>query len=213
MQKETIKTWLIIVLAAALVLTYAGPYLKSGITGAFATDYSGADGTINGSYYKGFKDAPITIVEYSDFQCPYCSRGWQVMKQVEEDYVKSGKVKIIFKNFPLSFHPQAQPAALAALCAGEQGKFWEFHDKLFANQNLLGDSLYSQTATELKLDLAKFNSCYQSQKYLSQINSEMKDGQSKGISGTPGFLVNGQAVIGAQPYSVFQQIIDAELKK
>jgi len=168
---------------------------------------------IGDSPVKGDDDAPVTIIEFSDFQCPFCSRFYsQTLPQLEEEYVKTGKVKFVYKHFPLdNIHPQATPAALASECAKEQGKFWEYHDLVFNNQGSLGDASYKQWAAELSLDSAKFDECYESQKYLDDVRSGLQEGSGAGIRGTPGFLLNGQLISGAQPFAVFQAAIEAEL--
>ena len=160
----------------------------------------------------GDEDAPVTIVEFSDFQCPFCKKANdEALNLVKEDYVKTGKVKLVFRDFPLEFHPEAELAALAAECADEQGKFWEYHDVLFANQDSLGDAKYKAWAEELGLDTEQFNDCYKSLKYLDDVRGDMADGQKYGVSGTPAFFVNGRLISGAQPYSVFKQEIENAL--
>ncbi|MEW5896892.1 MAG: thioredoxin domain-containing protein [Nanoarchaeota archaeon] len=159
----------------------------------------------------GSSDAPVTILEFSDFQCPFCKRGYETMKQVEGAYIISGKVRLVFRNFPLSFHEEAKPAALAAACAKEQGEFWKYHDKLFENQDVLGADNYKKWAKELGLDTEKFNNCLESKKYEDEIEADIADGQSYGITGTPAFFVNGRLISGAQPYEVFVDEIEAVL--
>jgi len=162
----------------------------------------------------GSPDAPVTIIEFSDFQCPFCARfSLDTLPQLKENYISKGKVRMVFRDFPLGFHAQALPAAEAAECADEQGKFWEMHDKIFQNQGSLGTSSYKQWAKDLGLDSAKFDACLDSGKYANEVNKDLQDGQSAGVSGTPTFFINGKEVVGAQPFSVFQQVIDAELKK
>ncbi len=161
---------------------------------------------------KGDADAPVTIVEFSDFQCPFCGNFYnKTLGLIEDEYVKTGKVKIIFRDFPLSFHPEAQPAAEAAECASEQGKFWEFHDKVFSSQATMGAASYKQWAADLGLNTKQFNDCVDSNKYRSEVLADFADGQAAGVSGTPTFFINGQKIVGAQPFSVFKQVIDAEL--
>lgn len=163
---------------------------------------------------EGKSDAPVTIIEFSDFQCPFCGRFYsQTLLQLRKEYVDTGKVKVIYRDFPLSFHPEAQKAAEAAECADEQGKFWKMHDKIFENQETMGLASYKKWATEFGLDSAKFNQCLDSGKYVSEVQKDFSDGQSAGVSGTPTFFINGQEVVGAQPFSVFKQVIDAELAK
>ncbi|MCB0328836.1 MAG: thioredoxin domain-containing protein [Bdellovibrionales bacterium] len=160
---------------------------------------------------KGPKDATVTIIEFSDFECPYCSRANETMEQVMKEY--KGKVRVAFKNLPLPFHKNAKPAAAAALAAGEQGKFWEMHDKLFENQRELSDDFFKKTAEELGLDVKKFLADMTSEKVNKQIEEDMKLARENGISGTPGFFVNGVAVKGAQPFPVFKDVIDRWLNK
>jgi protein-disulfide isomerase len=162
---------------------------------------------------KGSSDAPVTIVEFSDFQCPFCSRFHSdTLPQIENEYIKTGKVQFAYMHFPLdTIHPQATPAALASECANEQGKFWEYHNLIFQNQQSLGDAGYKAWAQQLSLDTQKFDECYASQKYIGKVRGDLQKGSAAGIQGTPGFLVNGQLVSGAQPFSVFKQVIDAAL--
>lgn len=165
--------------------------------------------------YEGYPsigpaDAPITIVEFSDFQCPYC-RQWN--QTVYEPLMAAypGKIRLVYRNLPLtSIHPDAQGAAEAAMCANEQNKFWEFHDKLFAGEGL-GAGVYSQYASDLGLDVNKFESCVKQGKYRQAVQDDSDFALNLGINSTPTFFVNGLAVVGAQPLSVFQQVIDKEL--
>ncbi|MCE9668167.1 thioredoxin domain-containing protein [Myxococcus stipitatus] len=159
---------------------------------------------------KGPDNAPITIVEFSDFQCPFCSRAIGTVDEVVKAY--DGKVKLVFRQFPLDFHKEAQKAAEASLCANDQGKFWEMHDKLFANQSALQVENLKKYAGELKLDQAKFDACLDSGEKAGTVKSDMADGQKVGVSGTPAFFINGIMLSGAQPVDEFKSIIDAELK-
>ncbi len=165
----------------------------------------------------GSANAPITIIEFSDFECPYCGRFFdETLPQIKTDYVDTGKVKIVYRDFPLQFHPEAMPAALAADCAGEQGKYYEYHNKLFENQDSLGVANFKAWASELGLNTVQFNSCLDTQKYANEINKDTQDGINAGVSGTPTFFignpVNGYVkVVGAQPYSVIRSVIDKEL--
>jgi len=155
----------------------------------------------------------VTIIEFSDYQCPYCRKFWtEAYSQIKEEYIDTGKVKLIFRDFPLSFHPMAEPSAQAAECAGEQGKFWQMHDKLFKEGVSGGVTAFKQYAADLKLDMEKFNSCLDSGQMANEIRKDFLDGQQAGVQGTPGFFVNGKVVSGAQPFSVFQQIIEQELR-
>ncbi len=164
--------------------------------------------------FLGKEDAPITIVEFSDFQCPFCSRfDEDTLPELKEKYIDTGKVKFVYRDYPLEFHQYAQKAAEASECADEQGKYWEYHDILFKNQDKLTvDDLKKYTA-ELKLDTTKFNECLDSSKYKEEVEKDFNDGQSYGVSGTPAFFVNGILISGAQPFSAFEEIIEQELNK
>ncbi len=158
---------------------------------------------------KGAKDAPIVIVEFTDFQCPFCSRVQSTLEKIFNDY--PGKVQLIFKDLPLDFHKQAKDAHIAAQCANEQGKFWEYHDILFKNQTQLFPDKLKEYAKQLELDMDKFNQCYDERKYEKYVNESIEQAQNLGISGTPTFFVNGRIIRGAQPFDQFKQIIDEEL--
>jgi protein-disulfide isomerase len=161
---------------------------------------------------NGDKDAPVTIVEFSDYECPFCARFFdQTYSQIKEKYIDTGKVKLIFRDFPLSFHTQAQKAAEAAECAGEQGKYYDMHDKLFAEGVAGGVASFKGYAKSLGLDTAKFDSCLDNGDMASEVQKDFLDGQQAGVQGTPGFFVNGVPISGAQPFSVFEQVIEAAL--
>lgn len=162
----------------------------------------------------GDADAKVTIVEFSDYECPFCGRYFtQTYPQLKKDYVDTGKVKIVFRDYPLPFHSNAQKAAEAAECADDQGKFWEMHNKLFSNQQALDVASLKKYAGELALDQTKFDECLDSGKYESEVQNDLSQGGSYGVSGTPSFFVNGIMLVGAQPYSEFKKLIDAELAK
>ena len=165
---------------------------------------------ITGSPVKGPASAKVTIVEFSDFQCPYCKRGFDTMEQLIKAYPND--VKVVFKHFPLPFHNEAEPASKAAWAAQQQGKFWEYHETLFKNQDKLGADFYIKTATDLKLDVEKFKKDMASEAAAKQIKADTEIGQNNGIQGTPGFFVNGVAVKGAYPAEHFKGIIDRWLK-
>ncbi len=165
---------------------------------------------IGNSPVKGPENAKITIIEFSDFQCPYCSRGKETMDQVLKAYPND--VKVAFKNLPLPFHAEALPAAKAALAAQKQGKFWEMHDKLFDNQQKLKSGYYEEAAKELGLDLEKFKKDMADPAIEKQINEDKEIAAKNDIQGTPGFFVNGVAVKGAYPVDHFKTIIDRWLK-
>lgn len=171
---------------------------------------------------KGNADAPLTIIEFSDFQCPFCMKFHsETLPLIEQNYIETGKVKFVYRDFPIeSIHPNAVPAALASECADEQGKFWQFHDMLFNNQELWAkqDSIKSsQTfmtfAEKLSMNMDIFGTCLSTAKYSDEINKDLQDGRSYGITGTPGFFVGNDdlgfvKIQGAKDFSVFQQILD-----
>jgi protein-disulfide isomerase len=160
---------------------------------------------------KGPANAKVTIIEFSDFQCPYCKRGRDTMEELLKAYPKD--VKVVFKHYPLPFHKEAEPSARAAWAAQQQGKFWEFHDAMFNNQDKLGTDFYLATAKELKLDEAKFKADMNSEAATKAVKEEAEAGSKNGIQGTPGFFVNGVAVKGAYPASHFKGIIDRWLNQ
>jgi protein-disulfide isomerase len=160
---------------------------------------------------KGPANAKVTVLEFSDFQCPYCKRGRDTMEELLKAYPND--VKVVFKHYPLPFHKEAEPAARASWAAQQQGKFWEYHDILFNNQDKLGSDFYLATARELKLDEAKFKADMASEAAAKQVKEDADAGSKNGIQGTPGFFVNGVAVKGAYPTSHFKTLVDRWLNK
>ena len=161
----------------------------------------------------GPEDAPVTIIEFSDFQCPYCARFQsQTLPQILSGY--GDRVRFVYRDFPLtSLHANALKAAEAADCANEQGAYWKYHDLLFQNQSGLDDASLKNYAASLGLDTGVFNQCLDSDKYLSEIQKDEQDGITAGVQGTPSFFINGMPLTGAQPYSAFQTAIEAALKE
>lgn len=169
-------------------------------------------------YVFGEADAPITVVEFSDFQCSFCARFFQnVIPLIEENYIKTGKVKLVYRDFPLDIHPEAYKAALAGKCAKEQGKFKEMHDDLFGKQQEWSVStnvqeVFSKYAKDAGMDVKQFDECMSTQKFATEVRKDFVDGAAVGVSGTPAFFVNGKLVSGALPYDkFFKPIFDAEL--
>lgn len=173
------------------------------------TRYDVAEG---GNPAIGPVGAPVTIIEFSDYQCPYCKRWYDtVNSRLLKDY--EGKIRFVYRDLPLSnIHPEAQGAAEAADCAGEQNAYWQYHDALFAAQYGLGEMAYNKYAADLGLNVNDFNICVTQHRYQSEVNDDASVGANLGLTGTPTFFINGLKVIGSQPYEVFQQIIDNELK-
>ena len=164
---------------------------------------------IENSYTLGPADAPITIVEFSDYQCPYCRR-WhdEVYGPLMAAY--PDKIRFVYRHLPLtSIHPDAFPAAEAAMCAGEQDAYWAFHEKLFSGESL-GAEIYSQYAQDLGLNMETFESCLSDHKYQQAIEKDSNFAIDLGIRSTPTFFINGLAIVGAQPLDVFKQVIDKE---
>ncbi|MGI0003088.1 MAG: DsbA family protein [Nitrosopumilaceae archaeon] len=174
---------------------------------------------------KGNPNALVTIVEFSDFQCPFCARFFaQTLPQIQQDYIDSGKVKLVYRDFPLeSIHVNARAASIAAECADDQGTFWQYHNKLFEGQTQWARlsasdaaNTFKQYAIELGLNTDNFNSCFNSPKYLDEVNEDFQNGANYGVTGTPAFFIGNDKdgyvmLIGAKPYSAFQQVIDNEL--
>jgi len=176
---------------------------------------------------KGDLNAPITIVEFSDFQCPFCAKFHSTtLPQLEANYIDSGKVKFVYRDFPIqSIHPNAVPAAIASECADEQGMFWEYHDLVFENQKkwqglsgrIMVDT-FEQYALELGLNTSDFNTCLESAKYADEVRKDLQDGASYGVTGTPGFFIGNDElgfvkIIGAQPYPVFERLIEDQIAR
>ena len=160
---------------------------------------------------RGSASAPVTIVEFSDFQCPYCKRVLPTLEQVEQKY--GDQVRIVYRHYPLSIHADAQKAAEAANCAGDQGKFWEMHDILFEEQQKLSVVDLKDKATRLGLDAAKFGECLDSNQHAASVQNDMRDAVAAGVDGTPAFFINGRFLSGAQPFENIAAIIDDEIKR
>lgn len=186
----------------------------------------------NYSPVLGSASATVNVIEFSDYECPFCQAAegvnqevmdslrqsdssWQApIPNIIEQYVNTGKVKLVFRNFPV--HPTSGQIALAAACAQEQGKFWEYHQNLFENYNFLSDTDLKRYAADLSLDLTQFNQCLDSKKYQSEIDNDLADGRSLGVSGTPTFFIGNnetgyEKLVGAQSFSAFKQIIDSKI--
>ena len=196
------------VLSAQSASQSTGPVVEAPVTQQ--PQYTRYDIPTENSYALGPADAPITIVEFSDYQCPFCRR-WHA--EVYEPLLAAypGKIRLVYRNLPLtSIHPDALGAAEAAMCAGEQDVYWKYHDKLFSSESL-GNSVYLQYAQELGLNMPTFEACLNDHKYQKTIESDSDFAINLGIRSTPTFFINGLAVVGAQPLDVFKQVIDKEL--
>lgn len=167
----------------------------------------------------GSNDAPITIIEFSDFQCPYCKRFYdETLEQLISEYVDTGKVRLAYRHMPLAIHPNAQDAAEASMCANDQDRFWDYHDKLFETFDSWSPltvaelpATFTSYAGELGLNTEAFNTCLTSDKYDEAVKEDMAQGAEAGVTGTPTFFINGKPLVGAYPYDTFKTILDEEL--
>jgi len=212
-----------LLISGSLIYTNGGGLNVKG-TAQIQQDTQGnvrVDVSVDDDLILGNKNAKVTIIEFSDFQCPFCRTFWkESFSQLKKEYVDTGKVKFVYRDYPLSFHPMAMPSAQAAECAEEQGKYWEMHDKIFAEQEKLGQGTVQFTvqnlkkwASEIGLNGVDFNQCLDSGKYKAEVDEDSADGTAAGVNGTPSFFINGRLTVGAQPYSVFKSMIEEELKK
>ncbi|MDQ5900981.1 MAG: hypothetical protein QG600_559 [Patescibacteria group bacterium] len=191
------------------------------VLGAQPTPTPGKQNVSNGTLpLLGNKDAKVVLVEFSDFQCPFCKSLFDgAYQQIKKDFVDTGKVAIAFRHYPLPNHPLAPLAAEASECANDQGKFWEYHDQLFINQEswspmttevAIGE--FTTYAANLGLDTQAFSTCLTTEKYADKVSKDLADGQAAKVNATPTTFVNGQPVVGALPYDAFKTIIEQELK-
>lgn len=160
---------------------------------------------------RGPAKAPVTIVEFSDYQCPYCSRAEVTVEEVLKKY--GDKVRLVFRHYPLKFHNNAESAAMGAECAGDQGKFWEMHKAMFSNQAKLSPADLVETAAGLGIDKDKFKTCLDTGKYRAAVQKDFEEGQEYGVTGTPTFFINGIPMVGARGVDAFAEIIDSELER
>jgi len=218
-KKQTLRIvmivgFVLIVLAVAALLILpsikpAGPIVEHTPINRSQVKFNGA----------GDPNAPVKIIEYSDFQCPYCARFSQLTEQqLMDTYVSTGQVYFEYRSFGEFIGPESTRSAEAAYCAGDQNKFWEMHDLLFANQNgenqgAFNDQRLTTFAEKLGLEMGTFNDCFTSGKYLGQVKQDALDGAQVGVKATPSFILNGKLIEGAQPFSAFQTEIEALLKK
>ena len=158
---------------------------------------------------RGSAKAPVTLVEFGDYECPYCARAQATLSQIRETY--KDQVRLVFKDFPLSSHPRAQKAAEAARCAGEQDKYWDYHDVLFRNTKALEVEQLKQYAADLQLDTTRFDTCLDSGQQAAAVRQDLAQGTQLGVSGTPAFFINGRFMSGARRFSAFQELIEDAL--
>ncbi len=227
-KKDTLWKYSTFILGALVIVlafvVFSGN--KGGVTGNVIADNpqplgntapSTVTADVDDDAILGDKKAKVTIIEFSDYECPFCGRFFsQTLPQIKSQYVDTGKVKMVFRDFPLSFHQNAMPAAIAAECVKEKGgdaAYWKMHDKTFENQQALSKDNLKAWAKELGYDIG---TCLNSEKFKSEVQKDMLDGQKAGCQGTPCFVImgsdgKGTPISGAQPFDVFKQIIDTKL--
>lgn len=185
--------------------------LKAKTTIAINLDPPRFEVSDGGRPVRGSASAPIELIEFSDFQCPFCQRANPTVEQVLKTY--GDRIKFVYRHYPLPNHPNARPAAEAAACAEAQGKFWEYHDRLFANPTKLSDADLKGHAAALGLDTGKFNTCVDNHQQKPGVDKDIADAENVGVTGTPAFFINGRAIDGAQPFEAFKRVIDEELAR
>jgi len=230
--KKKEKPIALVVAVVALVLAVFSTYstLNSGSSGyegeafkasvfeaidAYIADKSKVEVSVDDDAMKGDKNAPVTIIEFTDYQCPYCAKYvTETYPKIIENYVETGKVRYVLRDFPLGGHPEAAGAANAAECLREQGgddMYWEYHDILFANQTDLSPEKLKEYAADFDVDQDQFASCVDEEKYKDEVAADFQAGVESGVRGTPAFFVNGLPLSGAQPYENFEKAIEQAL--
>jgi protein-disulfide isomerase len=185
--------------------------------GAPAAPTGPIDVSIDDDAIKGDKNAPVTIVEFSDYECPFCERFYKnTLPELISEYIDTGKARLVYRDFPLSFHENARPAAMAAECVRDQKgdeAYFALHDKIFDNQSSLSVDSLKNWALEIGVNESKYTDCVESEKFGAEIDKDFQEGQAYGVTGTPAFFVNGRKLSGAQPFSAFKALIEEELAK
>jgi protein-disulfide isomerase len=212
-KRQPLAPYLYLFIPVAFVLGLISGYLLWGFSStpnAAAGDIKRVNVSTEGEPSIGPDDAPITIVEFSDYQCPYCTAWYQqTFSQLLVSY--PDQIRFVYRDLPLPMHPEAVPAAEAADCAGEQGAYWKYHDALFSDKYTLGRAAYEQYATDLGLDTVAFTTCLDDHRYQAEVQADAADAAKLGLTGTPSFVINGRIVVGALPFANFKAIIDEEL--
>jgi protein-disulfide isomerase len=215
-KRQTLFSYLFLFIPVAFILGLLSGYLLWGSAStpavADAAEVKRVVVSTDGEPSLGPDDAPITIVEFSDYQCPYCTAWYQqTFSQLLAAY--PDQIRFVYRDLPLPMHSEAVPAAEAADCAGEQAAYWKFHDALFSDKYPLGRAAYEKYADELGLDTAAFKTCLDDHRYQAEVQSDAADAAQLGLSGTPSFVINGRIVVGALPFANFKSIIDEELAR
>lgn len=218
-QNKTTRNFLLVIgaifaLTIVGIIIFSGPNANSNTIREDNLDTISLATLIDDDSVKGSPDAPVTIIEFSDYECSFCQRFYEgTYQQIKENYIDTGKVNLVYRDFPLNFHQNAQKAAEAAECAGEQEMYYEMHDKLFGEGVEGGTDTFKKYAQEIGLDQEQFDACLDSGAMRNEVKNDLEDGQKLGISGTPSFIINGELVVGAQPYSVLSEKIDNALNE
>jgi protein-disulfide isomerase len=215
-RRKSLSPFLYLFIPVAFALGLGSGYLLWGrsttLVAAEPTEVKLLDVSTDGDPSIGPDDAPVTIVEFSDFQCPYCQLWYQqTFDQLMANY--PGQIRFVYLDLTSPGHPESLPAAEAASCSGEQGAFWKFHDALFSGQYALGRASYEQYAADLGLDIAAFTACLDDHRYQAEVKADTAEAARLGLNGTPSFVINGRILIGAHPFADFKAIIDEELAK
>ena len=213
-KRKPLSPFLHLLIPVAFILGLGSGYLLWGYTtppaAAGTTEVQRVNVSTDGDPSIGPEDAPVTIVEFSDYQCPYCASWYQqTFDRLIANY--PGQIRFVYRDLPLPMHPEAIPAAEAANCAGEQGAYWKFHDALFSGQYDLGRAAYEQYAADLGLEPAAFTACLDDHRTQDEVRADAADATRLGLTGTPSFVINGRILIGALPFEDFKAIIDEEL--
>jgi protein-disulfide isomerase len=211
---KPLSPYLHLFIPVAFILGLGSGYLLWGQSTTQAavgtTEVQRVNVSTDGDPSLGPEDAPVTIVEFGDYQCPFCQVWYQqTFDQLMANY--PNKIRFVYRDFPLAGHPESLPAAEAADCAGEQGDYWKFHDALYNGQYTLGRAAYEQYAADQGLDIAVFTACLDDHRYQDEVEADADDAARLGLSGTPSFVINGRILIGALPFEDFKTIIDEEL--
>jgi protein-disulfide isomerase len=185
--------------------------LKAKTTVTISLEPPRAEVADDGRPARGPSSAKVEVIEFSDFQCPFCQRANPTVEQVLKTY--GDKIRFVYRHYPLPNHPNARPAAEAAACAEAQGRFWEYHDRLFANPTKLTDTDLKAHAAAVGLDTARFDTCFDNRQQKAEVDADIAAADAVGVTGTPAFFVNGRMIDGAQPFDSFKRVIDEELAR
>ena len=212
-KKDSSSLWTSLIAISIIVIIVFGTILISSPKKTKTTTNINQETLIENKPILGNPNASLTIIEFADYECPYCREFYlNTFSQIKSEYINTGKAKYVYINYPLSIHPYAEKAAEAAECAGEQNKYYEMGNLLYTKGVEGGIKEYQTYAKELNLNMSKFNNCLGSNRTKPIIEKDIQEGDKVGVTGTPTFLIDGKKIIGAQPYSIFKQILDKATK-